>query len=203
MIFGKTNLEFKVGVFVFIGLIILAAFIFLIGDFKSWSSGYNVSFVYNFVNGVKVGAPIRFAGVDVGLIKKIKFVNLPGSAKQKVEIKGWVRKEVKIPIDSTVWINTLGLLGEKYIEIMPGIDNGRFVEDEQTIIGHEPIAMHEVVELAKKITTDIDESIVKIKNQEGTLGKLLYNDTIYNELEAMIIDIRKHPWKLFIKGKED
>jgi hypothetical protein len=34
------------------------------------------------------------------------------------------------------------------------------------------------------------------------VGKLLYDDKIYNELDAMITDLRKHPWKLFFKGKE-
>jgi hypothetical protein len=39
-------------------------------------------------------------------------------------------------------------------------------------------------------------------NKEGTIGKLLYDDTIYKELEALAVDLRKHPWKLFWKTKE-
>ena len=63
MIFGKTKLELKVGFFVFIGLLILIIFILSIGGFKTWSSGYHINLSFNFVNGVKVGAPVRFAGV--------------------------------------------------------------------------------------------------------------------------------------------
>ena len=63
MIFGKTKLEMKVGIFVFIGLIILVTFILSIGGFKTWTSGYKVSFIFDFVNGVKLGAPVRFSGV--------------------------------------------------------------------------------------------------------------------------------------------
>lgn len=202
MIFGKIKLELKVGVFVFIGLVILVTFILLIGNFKTWTSGYSLNFIFNFVNGVKIGAPVRFAGVDVGEVKEIKLFLVPEEQKTRVQIVGWLKKEVKVPADSTVWVNTLGLLGEKYVEIMPGKDYGNCLVENQTLVGNDPIAMHEVAQLAKSIASDIDESIVRIKNKEGTIGKLLYDDTIYKELEALVIDIRKHPWKLFRKTKE-
>jgi len=95
-----------------------------------------------------------------------------------------------------------GLLGEKYIEIMPGKDYTNYLSEGESLVGNDPIAMHEVAQLAKSIAGDLDESIVRIKNKEGTIGKLLYDDKIYQELEALIIDVRKHPWKLFWKTKE-
>ena len=209
MIFGKSRLELKVGIFVFIGLVILVTFVLLIGDFKTWTLGYQFNFIFNFANGVKIGAPVRFAGVDVGEVKDIKFVFSAQENKTKVQIIGWIKKEIKIPIDSTVWVNTLGLLGEKYIEIMPGKDYKNSLNADQTLVGTDPIAMHEVAELAKNIATDINDSIVKIKNKEGTVGKLLYDDLLYKqleslvkELEALVMDIRKYPWKLFWKTKE-
>lgn len=202
MVFGKSKLEIKVGIFVFIGLAILITFVLLIGDFKTAASGYPVNFAYTFINGVKVGAPIRFAGMDCGEVKAIKAVYSPDEKKMKVQIYGWVRKEIKIPKDSTVWVNTLGLLGEKYIEIMPGQNYADCVSPNETMAGIDPIAMHEMVRLAMGLTTSIDEGIARIKNKEGTVGKLLYDDAIYKELEALIIDIRKHPWKLFWKTKD-
>lgn len=202
MIFGKTKLELKVGIFVFIGFVILVIFVLSLGNFKTWSSGYLLNFDFNFINGVKIGAPVRFAGVDVGEVKEIHFIFIPEGKKVKVSITGWVKNDVRIPVDSTVWVNTLGLLGEKYVEIMPGKDFNKFVMENQTLAGNDPIAMHEVAQLAKDITTHIDESIVKIKNKEGTLGKLFYEDTIYNELEALIMEIRKNPWKLFRQDKK-
>lgn len=202
MIFGKSKLELKVGIFVFIGLIILVTFVLLIGDIKTWRSGYNVKFKFSFINGVKIGAPVRFAGVDVGEVKDIKIIFNSQDQKIDVEILGWLRNDVNIPVDSTVWVNTLGLLGEKYIEIMPGKNYSVLVKPNDTLIGNDPIAMQEVGELAKKIAEDVDKSIEKLINKEGTVGKLLYDDTIYKELEALVVDIRKHPWKLFWKTKE-
>jgi phospholipid/cholesterol/gamma-HCH transport system substrate-binding protein len=202
MIFGNTKLELKVGVFVFIGLIILMIFILSIGSFKTWSSGYRVNFIFNFVNGVKVGAPVRFAGVDVGEVERINFVFPNGCAQAKIQIVSWIKRDIKIPFDSTIWVNTLGLLGEKYIEIMPGQDYQKCLLANQSFVGVDPVPMHEVFRLAKGITEDLNEAIEKIKNKEGTLGRLLYDDTLYKELEGFATDIRKNPWKLFFKTKE-
>ncbi len=202
MIFGKTKLELKVGFFVFLGLIILIVFILSIGGFKTWTSGYKVNFIFNFVNGIKLGAPVRFAGVDVGAVKDIKFIYDSPDSRTKIKITSWVKREIKIPLDSTVWVNTLGLLGEKYIEVIPGRDYSRCLALNEELVGQDPMPMNEVTELVKSIGSGINQSISRINNKEGTLGKLFYDDTIYNELEALVIDIRKHPWKLFWKGKE-
>ena len=202
MIFGQSKLELKVGIFVFIGLVILTTFILSMKDFKSMTAGYEVNFIFSFANGVKIGAPVRFAGVDVGEIKEINFVTLPDDPKLKVRIVGTVKKEIKVPVDSTVWVNMLGLLGEKYIEIMPGKDYSNILLAKQTLVGVDPIPMQEVSVLARDIGKHLDESLVRIINKEGTVGKLLYDDKIYNELDAMITDLRKHPWKLFFKTKE-
>jgi phospholipid/cholesterol/gamma-HCH transport system substrate-binding protein len=200
MLFGKSKLEMRVGIFVFFGLVILMIFILSIGGFKSWSSGRLMRFKFGFINGVKIGAPVRFSGVDVGQVKKINFTPGPDGGTQ-VEVVGWVEDRVKIPADSTVWVNTLGILGEKYIEIMPGKDTENFLAKNAVIEGMDPIAMHEVERTVRKTASDIDAVIEKIKNGEGTIGKLLFNETIYNELEAMVKDLHRHPWKIFWKSK--
>jgi len=201
MIFGKTKLELKVGIFVFIGLIILAVFVLMVGKFRTWSSGYSVYTVFNFVNGVKVGAPVRFAGVDVGEVKHLDVYFSAEENRTKVKIENWVNKHVVIPQDSVVWVNTLGLLGEKYIEIMPGKDYSKVIAENGTLKGTDPIPMNEVGDIAKKLVSDIDDTVLKVKDAEGTIGRLLYDDTVYKEIEAMILDIRQNPWKLLWKGK--
>jgi phospholipid/cholesterol/gamma-HCH transport system substrate-binding protein len=223
MIFGKSKVELKVGLFVAAGLVVLMIFVLLIGDFKNQVSAYKVKFQFNFINGVRPGAPVRFAGVDVGQVQKIILLPLPEQHTTKIEIIGIVRKDIKIPIDSQVWVNTLGILGEKYIDVMPGKNYSDFVPEDATMIGNDPVAMHEFGEMAKSIvqkldtsiteikvvvgsvnnlTKNLDDGITRIKNKEGTVGKLLYDDQLYNDLDALVNDIKAHPWKLFIKGKE-
>jgi hypothetical protein len=107
-----------------------------------------------------------------------------------------------IPLDSTIWVNTLGLLGEKYIEIMPGKDYQHCLGKNESMVGVDPLAMHELVRLTNDIAHNFDQTIAQVNTKEGTVGKLLYDDSIYNELEALIMDIRQHPWKLFFRPKE-
>lgn len=202
MIFGKTKLELKVGIFVFIGLVIFVLFILFIGGFKTWSSGYKISINFNFVNGVKIGAPVRFAGVDAGEIKKIYIEYLPDVNKTNIRLEAWLRSNIKVPVDSTVLVNTLGLLGEKYVEIMPGDNYAQCLTDGQNLAGIDPMPMDKVMKTAQDILSNIDDSLAKIRNKEGTMGKLIYDDAIYNELQAFVTDVRKNPWKLFIKTKE-
>jgi phospholipid/cholesterol/gamma-HCH transport system substrate-binding protein len=202
MIFGKTKLELKVGIFVFIGLVVLVIFILSIGGFKTWSSGYHININFNFVNGIKVGAPVRFAGVDVGEVKKVKLEFLPEENRSNVRLEVWIRNIIKIPSDSSVWVNTLGLLGEKYVEIMPGNDYSDLVKANGSLTGVDPLPIHQIFNNAESILRNLNDGISKIKNKEGSLGKFIYDDAIYNEMQALVTDVRKNPWKLFIKTKE-
>jgi phospholipid/cholesterol/gamma-HCH transport system substrate-binding protein len=203
MIFGKTKMELKVGIFVFAGLILLGIFVLSIGGFKTWTSGYKVKFSFNFVNGVKLGAPVRFAGVDVGQVKKLRLVFDPVEKRTKIEVLCWIRKDAQVPHDSTVWVNTLGLLGEKYIEIMPGRQYEKCITQGEIIVGQDPMPMHEVTELAKKIGENLSNIVEQIKTGEGTIGKLIYDDTLYKNFEGLSDDLRRHPWKLIWKTKEN
>jgi len=202
MIFGKTKLELKVGIFVFVGLIILALFILSIGGFKTWSSGYRINVNFNFVNGVKVGAPVRFSGVDVGEVKRVNLIFIPEESRSNVRLEVWLRNNIKIPLDSSVWVNTLGLLGEKYVEIMPGNNYASCLKANDSLTGKDPLPMHQIFNRAENILHNLDDGIARIVNKEGSLGKLIYDDDIYNQLDALVTDIRNHPWKLFYKTKE-
>ena len=202
MIFGKTKTELKVGVFVFIGIVIVISFVLLIGKFKTWGRGRRVNFTFSFVNGVKLGAPVRFAGVDVGEVKAIRLKFVTEEAKVKAYLECWIKDEAKIPLDSSVWVNTLGLLGEKYIEIIPGQDYSRTLPKHGVLAGKDPMPMQEFGELAKRIGEGLDQTIARVNSKEGTVGLLLSDDTLYRELETFATDIRKNPWKLFFKTAE-
>lgn len=202
MIFGKTKSELRLGIFVFIGLVIFVVAILSVGGIRTWASGYQVNFMFNYIDGVKKGAPVRFAGVDVGQVRAIKYFYDDKKAKTKIRIACWVDNDVKIPMDSVVWVNTLGLLGEKYVEVMPGIDYGKCLLANGEIDGEDPIAMNNVFKSAKNVVDNLDTGIERILNKEGSVGKVLYDDKLYNDLDALVTDLRKNPWKLFWKTKE-
>lgn len=225
----KSKIGISVGIFVFFALCIVTLFIFLISNFEIIRSGYYVKIGFGFANGVKVGAPVRFAGVDVGEVRRMHTYYDPQLNKTRVEILAWVKKSVKIPADSQVWINTLGLLGEKYIEILPGDNYAFSLKSGDHLIGQDPVSMQEITELGRKIAFKLDEGIEslnkiikdedlktslrqtlndlrnitsQIKSGEGTIGRLIYDKTVYNDVEELMGDLKRNPWKLFWKTKE-
>ncbi|MFH0877120.1 MAG: MlaD family protein, partial [Candidatus Omnitrophota bacterium] len=135
------SLELKVGIFVFIGIVVLAWFVLWIGDFKLMKVGYDIKVVFGFANGIKVGAPLRLAGVDQGEVKEIVLTHDEATGDAKVTIRAWVDSGAKIPKDSRAWVNTLGLLGEKYLEIIPGKDYDNILVPGDVLRGEDPASV--------------------------------------------------------------
>jgi len=206
---GKSRLELAVGIFIVVGLIIFVSFVFLVRDFQIVKPGYKFDIIFGFANGLKVGSPARLAGVDVGEVKSSEIFFDQASSSAKVRVKVWVKKDARIPVDSQFWINTLGLLGEKYLEIMPGKDYQTLVKENDGIAGSDPVPMDEITKETKKLVLQIEEAVnslntmlAQVKSGEGTLGKFFYDETVYKNIEGLTEDLRRHPWKLFWKTKE-
>lgn len=224
----ESNLEMKVGFFVIAGFLALSAFIFSISDFSAFEKGRNIRVIFGFANGVKKSAPVRFAGVDTGLVKDITVFYDRKDGKTKVEILAWLKEGTEIPQDSKVSINQLGLLGEKYIEIEPGVDTEHFLDEGDTIFGEDPIAVEKlstmIADLATKIEISVDGFnkvvqnetnqksledtlagisliVTNIKEGKGTVGKLLYDEGIYDDLQDFTADLKANPWKLLYRPK--
>jgi len=202
------SLEFKVGIFVFVGLVILCWFIFRIGDVKLTASGYYLRVKFGFANGIKIGAPVRVAGVDKGEVKEIKLTHST-DGKPAVFIRIWVDGDTQIPFNSRAWVNTLGLLGEKYLEIIPGEDYNKLLVADSLLVGEDPTSVQEVTDLAKDIALQakgtlnaLDSVLTDMHEGRGTIGKLFTDDRLYTDIEEMFADLKKHPWKLLYRPKE-
>lgn len=226
----KSRVELKVGIFVFVALLILGVFIFQLGNLKTYGSSYPIRLIFGNVSGVKPGSPVRFTGVDVGEVHEVYIIKNEQNKETQIEIVAWISHSLSIPQGSQVFVNTLGLLGEKYIEIIPPAEIEAFLQPGDALIGTDPIMLHHWIDEGEKILMDFQEIIHKMKSEEGTIGKLLsddklylelqglisdirqakqgtvgrllYDDKLYQELEALISDLRRNPWKLFWKTKE-
>ncbi|NQT46759.1 MAG: MCE family protein [Candidatus Omnitrophica bacterium] len=195
------NFELKVGIFVFIGLVILFIIVFSIGDFNFFNESYTIRAIFGYANGIGMDAPVRYAGVDVGEVDNIKVFYDDKDNKTKVEILAKIYGDVKMTEDVEARINTLGLLGEKYLEIYPGEGKGKVLKDGDAIIGHDPVPVERVTEQMKELADSAGKVLKRLEEGEGTVGRLLTDDTVYENLEAFTADIRAHPWKLLNKGK--
>ena len=231
----ESNLELKVGSFVLAALICLIWFIFSVNDTSVFEKGTPLKVIFSFTNGLKKSAPVRVAGVDQGMVKDLNLFFDVDERKTKVEVGLWLKNDVKIPIDSKVIVNQLGLMGEKYIEITPGIDTKRFLQPGDSLLGKDPIAqetisetildvaqqlkeaagginkivndennvksLSETFENLSLLTGNINDILKNIKRGEGTVGKLLYDERLYDDLQSLTADLKENPWKLLYRPK--
>jgi len=193
------SFDLKVGLFVSIGLIIFFIIIFSIGDINIVRKGYRIFTIFNFINGLGESAPVRLAGVNVGYVDNIRLYYDESAKRTKVKVSAWIRDDMRVEKDSRASINTLGLLGEKYLEITPGSAESGILKKNEQLIGHDPIMMDQLTEKLNNLADSANTVMTGVKDGKGTIGKLLTDDTIYNDLEAFVKDIKAHPWKLFKK----
>jgi phospholipid/cholesterol/gamma-HCH transport system substrate-binding protein len=222
------GLELKVGAFVLMAALALTFFIISISDLSLFEKGRHIKVVFGFASGLREAAPVRLAGVEVGLVKKLQvFVDDQDSKKTKVRVNIWIKDDIDIPADSKVTINQLGILGEKYLEIIPG-NAADAIKDESVIVGQDPVPIEKITEgvavLMVKLQTTVDKinnGILTDQNEKslsdalegfgavgtdlkegrGTLGKLLTDESIYNNLDDLTSDLKGNPWKLLYRPK--
>jgi len=116
----KNSLEFKVGVMTLAALFVLTFAILFLSNFSFSPGSYVVSVDFNFLGGLKVNAPVRYAGgIDVGRVKAIR----PDNGKAAVDLL-ITQKDFKLKTDSLVALYGDGLLGSRYVEIDSNLGTG-------------------------------------------------------------------------------
>jgi len=200
--FIRSSFELKVGIFIFIGIVILSVIVFSIGNFYTLKRGYNLKVLFSFANGISVGAPVRYAGVEVGEVEDIRVYFDEKEDVPMVELIVWVARNTWINEDAKATINTLGLLGEKYLEITPGTKEATLLKDTETLRGQDPVSTEE-------ITRDMKRTIIKVDNMIESINDVVGDEEFKSSMkntatniEDLTADIKKYPWKLLHKTKE-
>ncbi|HEY4179187.1 MAG TPA: MlaD family protein [Kofleriaceae bacterium] len=121
----ERTLEFKVGLMILVAAGILVGFVLILGN-VSLRSGFTIALDYDYVGNLQKGAPVKVSGIKVGKIESIEFFGgrLDPKTNERVQVRvtAWVEDRVKDSIrgDAEFFINTAGVLGEQYLEIVPG-----------------------------------------------------------------------------------
>ena len=221
----ETNLELKVGAFVLIAIGCLMVAILSISNFSFFEKGQDLNVIFGFANGLKKSAPVRLAGVEAGRVKNIDILTEGSSMKVKVEL--FIEDGIRIPVDSGISINQLGLLGEKYVEVTPG-KSQQMIEGGGRIIGVDPVPIDRITQRVDNMTEQLEKTmqginngllteqntrsvseiltgirniVAEVQQGKGTLGMFLYNPNIYKNLDELSSDLKSNPWKLLYRPK--
>jgi phospholipid/cholesterol/gamma-HCH transport system substrate-binding protein len=175
--------ELKIGLMSLFALIMATAFIFLLtGSNGFFWQRYSIKTVFPDVAGLKEGAPVRVAGVEVGTVTGVEFVG------DRVEVLMEVLKENRPRITSTS-IATLGsvsLLGEAAVDITAS-SGGMTIQD----WGYVPSrrASGSLSSVADSANASIEEATALMKDiraGKGTVGRLFTDEQLYNELTGLV-----------------
>jgi phospholipid/cholesterol/gamma-HCH transport system substrate-binding protein len=245
--------EAKVGLFILLALVILGYMSFQVGEYGfGLRKGYLVKALFDDASGLERDASVVIAGVEVGRVEDISLVH--GKALVIMRIPPYVKLEKDVVIS----IKTHGVLGDKYVEIIPGTIGAKFIEDggvitnveqqadidkllrdlgsiaqdvmrvtsslEGVIAGEEGEAnlkailkntreltenlngiiqqndekisllvdnLNDASEEMGKAFSTLNEIVDKINRGEGTIGRLVENEGVFENLDKTIVSLRE------------
>lgn len=111
----RTNLELTVGVFVLLGMACLAYLAINLGKLEIYGEGYQIFAMFENVSGLKTGATVEIAGVEVGQVNSIQLTPL---YQARVGMK--LHHGVKVHDDAIASVRTKGIIGDKFVKLSPG-----------------------------------------------------------------------------------
>ncbi len=201
----SSSVEVKVGLFFLIGLVILAAITFKVENLGAvFQPRYRVLATFPHAAGLKKGDTVAVNGLSVGEIERIDLIEEGVRVAMQVESRATIRE------DATAKIAWSGLLGNRYVDIEPGspdapkiasgaeIESGPSIELEailrkvdeaagevQTFLAETDVG-GQLGEMTDRITAIADD----IRNEKGTIGKLVGSDELYEKALAMVDDLQ-------------
>ena len=176
----------RLGIFIFLGTVLLILAIFMIGNRDSlFVSSITVKTYFQKVQGLRTGAPVRLSGYDVGSVSSMALVS---DTSGRVEVIMRIEESVQqfIRLDSEASIETEGLVGKQIISISPGTTKFAVVTDGGIIKAKNPVSVEAIIKevqdimsYIKDITKEFTGISTKINAGEGTIGKLINDDQLY------------------------
>jgi len=195
----------RLGAFIIVTLAILAVGIFIVGSKQYlFTRTYQLKSQFATVVGLDEGAEVRIGGVHRGTVKKIQLPHTPaGEITVVMELDSSTHDIIKD--DSVASIETEGLLGNEYLAVSFGSPSALNVRDGDTIASQPPLV---IADLMKKTDGILDSSQAALKNVtqataslssisakidtgEGTVGALVNDRKVYDELDQAMTGVQQ------------
>ena len=179
--------KLRVGAVITLALLTLFVTVFFAGNIQDlFSPKIQIKAEIKDIRGLRKGAPVWISGIEVGSVKNIDLNPEHGTLVEMLINKGAAKFIKK---DSKASVLTMGLLGDKYIEISDGSAQAEPIKPGDMIQGTTQLEIQDIVnassESIQKVTGFMDKFgsfIEKIEKGEGTIAKFLTDPSIYNNL---------------------
>jgi phospholipid/cholesterol/gamma-HCH transport system substrate-binding protein len=184
-----------VGLFIFIGIILLVVCILIIGNLhETFKKKIEVVSLFDDVSGLQVGNNIWFSGVKIGTVSSLKFY---ADRKVKVLMKVEDKAVPYIHEDAFVKLSTDGLIGNKILVIYGGTSRSPQINEGDTLRVEKTFTSEDMINTLQEnnknllvITNDFKLIMHKIASGEGTVGKLINDNSLYAHLDSATLSLQ-------------
>ncbi len=190
--------QLRVGLTVLFALVVLLALIFLMsGTTGMFTRKIRIRAYFDNASGLRVGAPVRLEGVDIGNVSDVRVV--PGKPLTPVQVTMRVttRFSNNLRKDSLATLSTAGVLGETYVDIYSKTAKGPPAQDGDVLDTLEKPDLQDVVKASQTTLQNmdvllrrLDRIVAAVERGEGSVGKLIYDPSLYNQLQATLSEVQ-------------
>ena len=178
-----------VGIFIFVGILFLVAGILMVGNLhNTFKRKMPIVALFEDVGGLQLGNNVWFSGVKIGTVTNLKFY---GNSQVEVRMKIETKAQQYIRKDAQIKLSTDGLIGNKILVIYGGSASSEEVQDGDTLEVEKTFTSDDMINTLQEnnknllaITTDFKTISKKIARGEGTIGKLLDDNSVYENINA-------------------
>ncbi len=188
----------RLGLFVFLGTVLIVVSIFMIGNKESmFVQSIIIKSKFNNIEGLKSGAPVRLSGYTIGSVSSNV---LSDDSVGTVIVTMRIDQELRhfIHLDSEASIQAEGLVGKKFVSITPGSADYPVADEGSFIKSKNPMNITRIMEdseaiiaYMKDITKDFAEIVYKVNKGNGSVGKLVNDAELYESTVQMIQSANK------------
>lgn len=191
--------QLKVGITVVVACITLAILLFLMsGTAGLFTRRITVKSYFDNAEGLRQGAPVRLSGVDIGNVTHIGIVQGKPLTPVEVTMKISTRYGFNLRRDSVTSLETAGVLGETYLDIDSSQAVGAPIQDGDILPTQVHPDFNQVVRASQSTLQNMDALLKRAdrilafaESGKGSIGKLIYDPTLYNRLSVTVADFQK------------
>lgn len=193
--------QLKVGIVVVVSLSLLIALLFLMTSSQGLGLFSHKLTLYTYFEnaaGVKEGAAVNLQGVTIGTVKSVNVVEDPKRKLTPIQvvmrIDGKYQKDLRT--DTKASLSTVGVLGDTVVDLNSQTANGPIIKDQTELKTLETPNLQDVVKASQGtveslnvILAKMDRIVDKIASGQGSVGGLIYDDTLYKRANATIEEL--------------
>jgi len=190
--------QLKVGITVIIASITLAVLTILMSGGGFFTRKITLKSYFDDANGLRVGAPVRLSGVDIGNVTRIQIVpNHPPLTPVEVTMKVVTKYDFNLHKDSVTLLSTAGVLGETYLNIDSSQAKDRTAQDGDVLKSQQVPDFSDMVRSGQSTLQNMDALLKRmdrivafVESGQGSVGKLLYDPSLYNRVNSTVAEFQ-------------